>query len=146
VSLNEAGSETRPSLIEVSHLSVAFRSPVRERGRLRGPLHTVVDDVSFAVSEETVLALIGASGSAKTTISLAVAGIGSITSGSIRVIDETLTADAPRLRRRRADVQMVLQDPFSSLDPRQSVRTGLRELQGIDCIEHGYYLDKATTR
>lgn len=131
MSVSEARSESRPNLIEVEHLSIAFRSPVRERGRLRGPLHTVVDDVSFAVSEGTVLALIGASGSGKTTTSLAVAGVGTITHGSIRVLDELLTADAPRLRRRRADVQMVLQDPFTSLDPRQSVRAGLRELRKL---------------
>ena len=50
----------------------------------------VVDDVSLTIDAGTSLALIGASGSGKTTISLAVAGVGVVTSGSIRVIDEEI--------------------------------------------------------
>jgi ABC-type glutathione transport system ATPase component len=126
--MGEAPVDDRRPVLAVEHLSVAFRAPARERGQWRRPLRTVVDDVSFTVDDGQSVALIGASGSGKTTISLAVAGVGTITSGSIRVLDETLDADRPRLRRRRADVQMVLQDPFSSLDPRQSIRSGLREL------------------
>lgn len=126
-----ASSLTGSRLVEVEHLSVAFRAPIRAAGRVRRQMRTVVDDVSFAVDEGKVLALIGASGSGKTTIALSVAGVGSVTGGSIRVIDEVMTAGSPRLRRRRADVQVVLQDPYSSLDPRQSVRAGLRELRKL---------------
>lgn len=124
---SSASDETADNVVDVEHLTVSFAAPARSSGWRRGHV-TAVDDVSFSIAAGETLALIGASGSGKSTISLAVAGVGRITSGSIRVLDETLDARHRRLRQRRADVQMILQDPYTSLDPRQTVRSGLREL------------------
>jgi len=146
--MSAAATEPAPDgeIVRVDHLVVEFRATHSEGRSLRRAMHPAVRDVSFALREHSSLALIGESGSGKSTVSLAIAGVGRITSGSVRVIDETLTADRPRLRRRRADVQMVLQDPFSSLDPRQSVVSGLKELRRLhrertSWIDHRELLD-----
>ena len=75
-----------------------------------------VDDVSLSVRAGERLAIVGGSGSGKTSLLHLVAGLREPTTGTVRVA---------------GDVQMVFQDPYSSLDPRMAVRTSIRET-GVD--------------
>ena len=90
-----------------------------------------VTDLSFEIPRGGSLALVGESGSGKTTTARMVVGLETPTSGSVRVAGETVGDDtsAPARRRELArKIQMVFQDPYMSLDPRQTVRRMLDEV------------------
>jgi peptide/nickel transport system ATP-binding protein len=114
-------------LLEVSGLKKHF--PIRG-GFFSGPTAFVyaVDGVSFHVEKGETLALVGESGCGKSTVGRAILRLFDITAGQValdgRRIDD-LSADALRPLRRR--VQVVFQDPFSSLNPRMRVRDILAE-------------------
>ena len=95
---------------------------IQEFGRRRGRPFRAVDAVTFDVVRGTTHAIVGESGSGKTTVARAVAGFRTPTGGTIRV-DGVDVAGLRReeLRQFRRRVQLVYQNPFSSLDPRQSV-------------------------
>jgi peptide/nickel transport system ATP-binding protein len=88
----------------------------------RGPAVRAVDGVSFAVHAGEVVALVGESGSGKTTIARLIARLDRPTAGRIwwRGRDVLEAEPRPSLRY-RGDVQMVFQDPFSSLNPAHTV-------------------------
>jgi peptide/nickel transport system ATP-binding protein len=98
---------------------ITVDSLVQEFGR-HAP--RAVDSVSFTVNRGTTHAIVGESGSGKTTVARAVAGFRMPTAGDIRVrgIDVT-SLGRTSLREFRRVTQLVYQNPFSSLDPRQSV-------------------------
>ena len=107
-------------LVEVRHLTKAFARP---RGWLRRPDETtVVDDVSFDIDEGETLGLVGESGSGKTTTGRCILRLIEPTSGEVRFKGEDVRAFAPaRLRAARREMQIVFQDPYSSLNPRMRV-------------------------
>jgi oligopeptide/dipeptide ABC transporter ATP-binding protein len=108
-------------LLEVSDLRVWF--PIRS-GILRRQVGWVraVDDVSFTLSRGETLGLVGESGSGKSTIGRAIVRINRPIAGSIRLDGrELLALEGAELRRNRRLFQMIFQDPYSSLDPRQTV-------------------------
>ena len=107
-------------LVEVRHLTKAFARP---RGWLRRPDETtVVDDVSFDIDEGETLGLVGESGSGKTTTGRCILWLIEPTSGEVRFKGEDVRAFAPaRLRAARREMQIVFQDPYSSLNPRMRV-------------------------
>ncbi|MCR2825499.1 dipeptide ABC transporter ATP-binding protein [Microbacterium sp. zg.Y909] len=111
-----AGEAIEAPAITVTGLSQHF-----PRGRRRDPLRAV-DEVSFTVAPGTTHAIVGESGSGKTTLARIVMGFQRPTAGSAVVAGHEVArlrrADAAAFRR---DVQMVYQNPFASLDPRQSV-------------------------
>ena len=113
-------------LLQVSGLRKAF--PVR-RGAGRREV-VAVDDVSFALAVDSCLAIVGESGSGKTTCARIVAGLEHATGGTVtvdgQVWDTGRTSTAERRRRARV-AQMVFQDPYQSLDRRQSVGACLEE-------------------
>lgn len=81
-----------------------------------------VDDVSFTVRRGTTHALVGESGSGKTTTARIIAGFVQPDSGSVTVADRDVTGLSGReLREYRRTLQLVYQNPFSSLDPRQRI-------------------------
>jgi oligopeptide transport system ATP-binding protein len=85
--------------------------------------HVAVDDVSFQIAPGGAMAIVGESGSGKTTIAKMITGLLAPTSGTIRACgqDRSKPAKGTAERRRRGgEVQIVFQDPYSSLDPRQS--------------------------
>ncbi len=90
-----------------------------------------VDDVNFSVPTNGSVAVVGESGSGKTTVARIVAGLETATSGSV-VVDGEARDNVDRgrsARKRRArQVQMVFQDPYNSLDPRQTVENSIGEV------------------
>ncbi|MPZ18204.1 MAG: ATP-binding cassette domain-containing protein [Luteitalea sp.] len=82
----------------------------------------VVDRVSFAIDEGEALALVGESGSGKSTTGRCLLRLVEPTDGEVRFRGENVLAfSRQRLRRARREMQMVFQDPYSSLNPRMRV-------------------------
>ena len=110
-------------LVEVSKLEVAF--PVRgavfsKRG---GAMLRAVDQVSLSIGRGEVLGLVGESGSGKTTIGRAILRLLAPTGGSVLFDGADITGlDRAALRPFRRRMQMIFQDPYSSLNPRMKVR------------------------
>ena len=104
-------------LLEVRHLVKDF---TRRQGVL-GPRSTLraVDDVTFAIETGETFGLVGESGSGKTTIGRCILRLIEPTSGEVEFRGENvLRFDSHRMRRARRDLQIVFQDPYSSLNPR----------------------------
>jgi len=107
-------------LLEVKNLVKEF---TRSRGIL-APASRVraVDGVSFTIEEGETFGLVGESGSGKTTTGRCILRLIEPTSGDVRFRDEdVLRFSRARLRQARRDMQIVFQDPFSSLNPRMRV-------------------------
>jgi oligopeptide transport system ATP-binding protein len=105
-------------VLEVKRLRMEFRAPRNAQGRRV----QAVRDVSLEVQEGEILGLVGETGSGKTTVGKCVVRLLRPTAGSIRFMGEDITAmPAGRLRQLRSRIQMVFQDPYSSLDPRMTV-------------------------
>jgi peptide/nickel transport system ATP-binding protein len=113
-------------LVEVSHLVKQF---TRGGGFLRrGTTITAVDDVSFAIEEGETFGLVGESGSGKTTTGRCLLRLIEPTSGGVRFAGEDVLAlSAGELRRARRRMQIVFQDPYSSLNPRMRARQIVEE-------------------
>jgi peptide/nickel transport system ATP-binding protein/oligopeptide transport system ATP-binding protein len=116
------------ALLEVSELVKHF--PVTQGIVFRNQIGTVkaVDGVSFSVDRGQTVALVGESGCGKSTTARAVLRLIEPTAGSVTFDGEELTtASTERLRELRREMQIVFQDPYASLNPRQTVRTILGE-------------------
>jgi peptide/nickel transport system ATP-binding protein len=113
-------------LVEVSHLVKHF---TRGGGLLRQSAQvTAVDDVSFSIDAGETFGLVGESGSGKTTTGRCMLRLVEPTSGEVRFNGENiLTFPRARMRAARRDMQIVFQDPYSSLNPRMRVRETVEE-------------------
>jgi oligopeptide/dipeptide ABC transporter ATP-binding protein len=114
----------RPPILEVDNLTMHF--PVKSAGLIRRTIGQVqaVDGVSFQVPEGGSLGLVGESGCGKTTTGRAIVRLYQPTAGRIDFDGQ----DIARLSRRelmpiRREIQMIFQDPYSSLNPRHTVGT-----------------------
>src|SRR5437764_3480103 len=110
------------ALLEVSDLRKWF--PVRRGLVVERTVDHVraVDDVSFEIREGETLGLVGESGSGKSTTGYAVLQLIKTTSGSVTFRGTELTTlRGSALRRMRREMQIIFQDPYSSLDPRLTV-------------------------
>ena len=111
----------REPLLQVENLGRQYSLP---RDRLFGPAPKVcaLDGVSFTIEAGRSLGVVGESGSGKSTLARLVMALDHPTSGSVRLMGRDLHAlDPEELRLARRDMQMVFQDPYGSLDPRQTV-------------------------
>jgi ABC-type oligopeptide transport system ATPase subunit len=113
-------------LVEVDHLVKHF---VRGAGFFRsGARVAAVDDVSFSIEESETFGLVGESGSGKTTTGRCMLRLIEPTSGAVRFRGENvLTFSRSRMRAARRDMQIVFQDPYSSLNPRMRARQIVEE-------------------
>jgi oligopeptide transport system ATP-binding protein len=114
------------SLVEVSHLVKHF---TRDAGLFRaGTRVSAVDDVSFSIDEGETFGLVGESGSGKTTTGRCILRLIEPSSGEVRFRGENvLEFSRRRLREARRDMQIVFQDPYSSLNPRMRARQIVEE-------------------
>jgi len=113
--------------LEVHGLSKRFR--VRS-GTDRSATIVAVEDLDFALEHGGALAIVGESGSGKTTTARMVIGLEVPSAGSIRLDGRPLeSSPSRRERRRRArEIQIVFQNPYLSLDPRQSASEAVEEI------------------
>jgi oligopeptide/dipeptide ABC transporter ATP-binding protein len=120
---NGAGDSARPNrapALEVRDLKKHF--PVK-KGLLQTTVGHVyaVDGVSFTIREGETLGLVGESGCGKSTVGRAILRLVEPTSGSIKIEGDEITGlSKQELRPYRREMQIIFQDPFSSLDPRMS--------------------------
>jgi peptide/nickel transport system ATP-binding protein/oligopeptide transport system ATP-binding protein len=120
-------SGAAPPVIEVNGLKKHF--PIRKGllRRTRGYVYAV-DGVSFSVAEGETLGLVGESGCGKSTVARTVMRLVEPSGGSIRIDGTDITAISRKaLRPYRRQMQMVFQDPFSSLNPRMTAGAIVRE-------------------
>src|ERR1700722_4291197 len=117
-------STTEAPVLRVSGLRKEFQ--VTGGGRKK--ILTAVDDVCFEVLPGETLAIVGESGSGKSTVARCITRLLEPTSGEITLGGSSLTAVPKRkLWKAYGDVQMVFQDPNSSLNPRMTIRRILEE-------------------
>jgi ABC-type oligopeptide transport system ATPase subunit len=108
------------ALLEVRHLTKQF---TRSKGWFARPaIVQAVDDVSFVIAKGETFGLVGESGSGKTTTGRCILRLIEPTSGEVRFGGEDVLAfSSQRMRAARRDMQIVFQDPYSSLNPRMRV-------------------------
>src|SRR5499426_3347777 len=113
-------------LVDVAHLVKHF---VRDAGLFRkGRRIAAVDDMSFRIEEGETFGLVGESGSGKTTTGRCMLRLIEPTSGEVRFRGENvLEFSSRRMREARRDMQIVFQDPYSSLNPRMRARQIVEE-------------------
>lgn len=115
-------------LLEIKNLTKVFARSGAAFGRDPQNELRAVDDVSFDIRAGETLGLVGESGSGKSTLGRLILRLMEPTSGSIRFDDrDLLAARASELRRLRREMQIIFQDPFSSLDPRMKVEDLIAE-------------------
>ncbi|MFD1580046.1 ATP-binding cassette domain-containing protein [Ramlibacter ginsenosidimutans] len=118
--LSQGAREEQP-LLQVENLVKDYTLPRESLFAPPGQVHAL-RGVSFRIAPGRSLGIVGESGSGKSTLARLVMALDQPTSGSVRLLGRDLHA-LPReeLRRARRDFQMVFQDPYGSLDPRQSI-------------------------
>jgi peptide/nickel transport system ATP-binding protein len=121
------------AIIKVENLTRVFdvSKPWLNRVIERVPraLLTAVSEVSFEVPENSVYALVGESGSGKSTIGKIIVGLVPPSKGMVEIegVDLASETDAGKIDAVRADIQMIFQDPYASLNPRWRVRDIIAE-------------------
>ena len=124
-------------ILKVEHLKMYF--PLT-KGFMKktGGVVKAVDDISFSVEKGKTLGIVGESGCGKTTTGKCILQINKPTEGKILYEGQDLiTMDRSRLKDCRRDIQMIFQDPFGSLDPRQKAFSIIREVLVEEDDYHG---------
>src|SRR5258707_13818787 len=144
VTENPVGTVAAPSragantpVLDVSDLKKHF--PVK-KGLLRRTVGQVyaVDGVSFSIDEGETLGLVGESGCGKSTVARTVLRLVEPTAGTIKLDGEDITRlGKTAMRPHRRQMQIMFQDPFSSLNPRMSAGDIVGEPLLVHGIAHG---------
>ncbi|MGX5820385.1 ABC transporter ATP-binding protein [Chitinophaga lutea] len=132
----------RPPLLKVEGLSTWFPRGRTLTGKVRHWTRAV-DDVSFEVREGETLGLVGESGCGKTTLSRTLLRLVEPTAGRIWYKGRDLRSlSAKEMRAMRRNIQLIFQDPYSSLNPRMTVGQAILEPMQV----HGLYGSDAARR
>lgn len=108
------------TLLEVKNLKKYFKTP-------KGTLHAV-DGVSFSIEEGKTLGIVGESGCGKSTLGRLIVQLLEVTDGEIKFQGKDVThLKHSDIKEFRKNVQMIFQDPFSSLNPRMTVAEAIKE-------------------
>jgi oligopeptide/dipeptide ABC transporter ATP-binding protein len=133
-------------LLEVDDLVKTFAGKSSVLDHLRGkpqPRLIALDGVSLTLPPNEVLGLVGESGSGKTTLARCIVRLETPDSGSATFDGQDVLAAGPaELRQIRRDMQMIYQDPYTSLNPRMSVQTAVSE----PALVHGLVEKEGTER
>jgi peptide/nickel transport system ATP-binding protein len=139
-----ARSETDPTvpILELRHVSKRFVKRLDLAAKianlvgatLRDEIVQAVDDVSLTVADGEVVGLVGESGCGKSTLGRVVAGVHPATTGTVHFRDREVTSlRGPEPRDAALKIQMIFQDPMSSLNPRMRVK----DIVGEAAVVHG---------
>jgi len=133
-------------LLTANGLSVFFPVGSQAVARLRNEERVLraVDGVDLEIGRGEALALVGESGSGKSTLALALCGLCPVDHGDMTLNGRTLPARRSRADQRR--IQMVFQDPYSSLNPRLTVGGVLRELLRVHHVVPRKLVDEESRR
>jgi microcin C transport system ATP-binding protein len=140
--VDEAPSGAAAPIMQASQVQVRYPVPMPGwRGWFRRGSFTAVKDASFAIAPRRTLGVVGESGSGKSTLALAALGL-LPHDGALDVVGQRWGPDTAANRAIRRQVQVVFQDPFSSLSPRMTVE----EIVGEGLLVHEPALDAAGRR
>lgn len=121
------GRESSAPLVEVRNLVKNFEVDKGFLGRGKKFVHAV-DNVSFTINEGETFGLVGESGCGKTTTGRIIVGLENATSGDVHIMGKAMTSrDQKSIQELRKTVQIIFQDPYSSLNPRMKVETIISE-------------------
>ncbi|MBO9201494.1 MULTISPECIES: ABC transporter ATP-binding protein [Niastella] len=127
VELKETDNTVKQPFIQVSRLNVWFPSKTNLFGK---PVDYVkaIDNIRFEIYKGETLGLVGESGCGKTTLGRTLLGLIQPTSGSVRYDGTDLAkVDASTMKEMRKDIQIIFQDPYSSLNPRLTIGAAIAE-------------------
>ena len=131
------------NLLEIKDLEVQFPIKKGILQRTVGHIHAV-DKISFNIKECETLGLVGESGCGKTTTGRAILRLNDPSAGSVYYKNEDfLKIGSSEFRDMRKNLQIIFQDPYSSLNPRQTVKGLLNEVLTVKC---GYSKAEAAER
>ena len=116
----ESVEEAAETVVEVDDLTVTFEG--REGGTARA-----VDGVNLAMRKGEIIAMVGESGCGKTTLARTILGLEKPAAGRVLSHGEPLQYGGRALKAYRKNIQLVLQDPTGSLNPRHSVYEAVAE-------------------
>src|SRR5262245_55691394 len=122
------------ALLEIEDLTVRFGGGRRLFGK-RAAVLDAVREVDLSVNAGEAYALVGESGAGKSTVARCVVGLQRPTLGEIRFAGAPL--QHARDRRERRAIQMVFQDPYSSLNPRMTIGAAIIELLRVNGVARG---------
>jgi peptide/nickel transport system ATP-binding protein len=121
-------------LLKVDHLKQYF--PVKSDSIFKPKAYVkAVDDISFHLYEGETLSIVGESGCGKSTTGRAILRLDEPTDGNVYYDDkDILKLNNKEMRKLRGDLQVIFQDPFASLNPRQTVKHILNEAMAIQNV------------
>jgi peptide/nickel transport system ATP-binding protein len=119
--------KTKPNLLDIQNLKVWYPTEKDFLGRVTKYVKAI-DDISFTVRQGETVGLVGESGCGKTTTGRAILRLSPATSGKILFENKNiLDLEPPQMQELRRHMQIIFQDPYSSLNPRMPVGKAIME-------------------